>query len=300
MEFTAKKTSKCVMVAGVFATAVLLSACSGNNGAGSGSPVGNAAAPVVVEQVPEAGGQGAAGGGSGVADFVTVANSEINCSQFGGQVGAPGRPKMDLIAVAAADGTTPGCTEALAVITEYYQKLPQGEGPGERVLDVQGRWTCARQADAAGGGQGAVVCGVPNSSLQVETRPSADAGKTPGRQVRLFPNTTHAVRFTGYDAGVRMVRFQVVTRQEGGPDGSHYVPLEGKTYRLPLQKGGEVFSAASLCPGNSVTIDDHGYGNGPCGQDRLLQQLKDGNPVLAQISVNGDDQITTVKEIYHP
>jgi hypothetical protein len=182
------------------------------------------------------------------------------------------------------------------VITEYYQKLPQAEGPGERVLDVQGKWTCARQADSAGGSQGAVVCGVPNSSLQLETRPSAGAGKAPAQQVRKFPKTTQAVQVTGYDAGVQMVRFQLVTRQQG----SQYTPLDGKTYRLPLQKGGKVLSAATLCPDESVTIDDQGYGNQPCGQDQLLQQLTDGNSVLAQISVNGDDQITTVKEIYHP
>ena len=44
----------------------------------------------------------------------------------------------------------------------------------------------------------------------------------------------------------------------------------------------------------------HAGGNGPCGQNQLLQHLKDGNSILAQITVNGDDQITTVKEIYHP
>ncbi|WP_328458120.1 hypothetical protein [Amycolatopsis sp. NBC_00438] len=301
MEFTAKKTIKIAMVAGAFTATALLSACTGNNAAGTSSPAANTPAPAAaVEQVPDGGGQGAATGGSSAADSGTAPNGDVNCSQHGGQVGAPGRPKMDLIAVAATDGTTPGCTEAFTVITEYYQKLPQAEGPGERVLDVGGKWTCARQTDSAGGSQGAVVCGVPNSSLQLETRPSTGAGKTPVRQVRLFPNTTQAVQFAGYDAGAQMVRFQLVTRQEGGPDGGHYVPLEGKTYRLPLQKGGKVLSAATLCPGNSVTIDDQGYGNGPCGQDRLLQQLKDGNPVLAQISVNGDDQIATVKEIYHP
>lgn len=300
MEFTAKKTIKMAMVAGAFTATALLSACSGNSVADNSSPMKNETATAAAEQVPEGGGQGAATGSSGTADSGTVSNGDVNCSQNGGQVGAPGRPKMDLIAVAATDGTTPGCTEAFTVITEYYQKLPQAEGPGERVLDVQGKWTCARQTDSAGGSEGAVVCGVPNSSLQLETRPSAGAGKTPVQQVRLFPNTTQAVQFTGYDAGVQMVRFQLVTRQEGGPDNSHYVPLDGKTYRLPLQKGGKVLSAATLCPGESVTIDNQGYGNGPCGQDRLLQQLKDGNSMLAQISVNGDDQITTVKEIYHP
>ncbi|MEU5258137.1 hypothetical protein [Amycolatopsis sp. NPDC021455] len=291
MEFTAKKTIKIAMVAGAFAVTSLLSACSGNSVVGNGSPVKNETATAAAEQVPEGRGQGAATGGSGAAS-----GGDVNCSQYGGQVGAPGRPKMDLIAVAAADGTTPGCTEAFTVITEYYRKLPQAEGPGERVLDVQGKWTCARQTGSAGS-QGAVVCGVPDNSLQLETRPSAGTGQAP---VRKFPNTTQAVQFTGYDAGVQMVRFQLVTRQEGGPDNSHYVPLDGKTYRLPLQKGGKVFSAATLCPVESVTIDGQGYGNGPCGQNQLLQHLKDGNSILAQISVNGDDQITTVKEIYHP
>jgi hypothetical protein len=286
MEFTAKKSIKTAMVAGAFAATALLSACSGNSVAGNGSPAKKETA--AVEQVPEGGGQGAATGGSGAGGS---GGGDVNCSKYGGQVGAPGRPKMDLIAVAATDGTTPGCTEAFNVITEYYGKLPQAEGPGERVLDVQGKWTCARQADSAGS-QGAVVCGVPNSSLQLETRPSA--------QVRKFPNTTQEVQFTGYDAGVQMGRFQLVTRQAGGPDNGHYVPLDGKTYRLPLQKGGKVLSAATLCPGESVTIDGHGYGSAPCGQDQLLQKLKDGNSILAQIIVNGDDQITTVKEIYHP
>ncbi|OXM61943.1 hypothetical protein [Amycolatopsis vastitatis] len=296
MEFTAKKTIKMAMVAGAFTITALLSACSGNSVAGNGSPVKNETATAAVEQAPEGGGQGAATGGSGAAGSGAASNGDVNCSRHGGQVGAPGRPRMDLIAVAATDGTTPGCTEAFNVITEYYRKLPQAEGPGERVLDIRGNWTCARQADAAGS-QGAVVCGVPDNSLQLETRPSAGAGTAP---VRKFPNTTQDVQFTGYDAGVQMVRFQLVVRQEGGPDNSHYVPLDGKTYRLPLQKGGKVFSAASLCPGESVTIDDQGYGNGPCGQNQLLQKLKDGSSILAHISVNGDDQITTVKEIYHP
>ncbi|WP_037311138.1 hypothetical protein [Amycolatopsis orientalis] len=280
MEFTAKKTIKTLIVGGAVAATALLSACSGNNVAGNGSPVKNAAA---AGQASVGGAQGAATGGTGGA-----AEGDVNCSEHGGQVGAPGRPKMDLIAVAATDGTTPGCTEAFNVITEYYEKLPQAEGPGERVLDVQGRWTCARQAGSAGG-QGAVVCGVPNDSLQLETRPSGGAGKAPDRQARKFPNSTQRVQFSGYDAVVRMVRFQLIDDARSG-----------QTYRLPLQEGGQVFSAATLCPGDSVTIDDEGYGDLPCGQDQLIQQLRDGNPVLARISVNGDDEITMVKEIYHP
>lgn len=293
MEFTAKKTIKMAMAGGAVAAVALLSACSGNSVAGNSAPVKNAAETAVAEQVPEGGGLGAAASGSGAAGSGTASNGDVNCSKYGGPVGAPGRQKMDLIALAATDGTTPGCTEAFNVISEYYDKLPQAEGPGERVLDVRGKWTCARQAGSAGS-QGAVVCGVPNSSLQLETRPSGGAGEAP--QVRKFPNTTQPVQFTGYDAGVQMVRFQLVTRQKGG----QYAPIGGQTYRLPLQKGGKVFSAATLCPSDSVTIDDHGYGNRPCGQDQLIQQLKDGNPALAQISVNGDDQISTVKEIYHP
>ncbi|EOD63029.1 hypothetical protein [Amycolatopsis vancoresmycina] len=289
MEFAAKKTIKFAVVAGALAATTLLSACSGNTVAGNSSPVKD---EVAAEQAPAGGGPGAATGGSGTAG--AASDGDVDCSRLGGQVGAPGRPKMDLIAVAATDGTSPGCTEAFTVITEYYAKLPQAEGPGERVLDVQGKWTCARQAGAAGS-QGAVVCGVPNSSLQLETRPAA--GTAP---VRKFPNTTQTVQFTGYDAEVRMVRFQLVTRRPGGPDNGQYVPLDGKTYRLPLQPGGKVFSAASLCPAESVTIDGEGYGNGPCTQEQLLRQLQEKNSVLAQVSVNGDDRITTVKEIYHP
>ncbi|RSM55236.1 hypothetical protein DMH03_34275 [Amycolatopsis sp. WAC 01376] len=272
MEFTAKKTIKLAIAGGAIAATALLSACGGNDVAGNGSPVRNAA----VEQVPDGGGQGAAAGA------VESSKGDVNCSEHGGQVGAPGRQKMDLIAVAATDGTIPGCTEAFTVIAEYYEKLPRAEGPGERVLDVRGKWTCARQAGSAGA-QGAVVCGVPNSSLQLETR------KTPGEQPRKFPNSTQQVQFTGYDATVQMVRFQLLTSGD-----------EGKTYRLPLHEGAEVLSAATLCPADSATIDDEGYGNKPCGQDELVQQLREGNPVPARISVDGEDRITTVKEIYRP
>ncbi|MFK0251267.1 hypothetical protein ACIQUM_41775 [Amycolatopsis azurea] len=296
MKFTAKKTIKIAIVGGAVAATALLSACSGNGVAGNGSPVRNAAeTAAAAEQVPEGAGRGAASGGTGGSG--ATSNGDVNCSEHGGQVGAPGRQKMDLIAVAATDGTTPGCTEAFNVISEYYDKLPQAEGPGERVLDVQGRWTCARQADAAGA-QGAVVCGVPNDSLQLETRPAGGTGQAPDKQVRKFPNSTHSVQFTGYDADVRMARFQLTVPGKGGDAR----PVDGKTYRLPLQPGGKVFSAATLCPSESgtVTIDDAGLGNGPCSQDKLIQQLTEGNPVRAQISVNGDDRIASVKEIYHP
>ncbi|MFE6617237.1 hypothetical protein [Amycolatopsis sp. NPDC057786] len=159
MKFTAKKTIKTAIAGGAVAATALLSACGANNVAGNGSPVKNAA----VEQARAGGGQGAAAGGSGAES----SGGDVDCSKHGGQVGAPGRPKRDLIAVAATDGTTPGCTEAYNVITEYYEKLPQAEGPGERVLDVQGKWTCARLTETGI----EVICGVPNSSLQLETRP---------------------------------------------------------------------------------------------------------------------------------
>ncbi|MFD6070843.1 MULTISPECIES: hypothetical protein [Amycolatopsis] len=273
MKFTAKKTIKTAIAGGALAATALLSACGGNNVAGNGSPVKNAA----VDQAQTGGGQGAAAGGSDA----EPSGGDVNCSKHGGQVGAPGRPKRDLIAVAATDGTTPGCTEAYNVITEYYEKLPQAEGPGERVLDVRGKWTCARLTETGT----EVVCGVPNSSLQLETRPSG-AGKAPVERNREFPNTTQRVRFTGYDADLRMLRFQLMT--------------DGKTYRLPLEPDAEVFSAATLCPGESVTVDDEGHGDLPCGKDQLIRQVRGGNPVLARISVNGDDQIATVKEIYRP
>ncbi|MFD5250146.1 hypothetical protein ACFWIW_36755 [Amycolatopsis sp. NPDC058340] len=156
MKSAAKKTIKTAIVGGALAATALLSACGGNNVAGNGSPVKNAA----VEQARPGGGQGAAAGVS--------SGGDVDCSKRGGQVGAPGRPKMDLIAVAATDGTTPGCTEAYNVITEYYGKLPQAEGPGERVLDVQDKWTCARLTESGY----EVTCGVPNSSLRLETRPA--------------------------------------------------------------------------------------------------------------------------------
>ncbi len=182
MGFTAKKTIKMVIVGGAIAATAFLSACDGNNAAGNNSPAQNAPETTAAfGQAPEgnpqpdatqkqAGGQRAEGGGKSTPTKKSGGASnagDVNCSKHGGQVGAPGRQPMDLIAVAATDGTTVGCTEAYNVITEYFEKLPQAEGPGERVLDVQGRWTCARLTESGI----AVTCGVPNSSLQLETRP---------------------------------------------------------------------------------------------------------------------------------
>ncbi|MDT8913034.1 hypothetical protein [Amycolatopsis sp. PS_44_ISF1] len=293
MNFTAKEPMKLAMVGGAIAATALLSACGGNTGAGAGSPV-KAASAAAFEQVPQGGGPGAAPGGSAGS---AASQGDVDCSRHGGQVGPAGGPQMDLIAKVSTDGSIPGCTEAFTVIAAYYQKVPtEGEGPGRRVLNAEGDWDCALLDPAAR--PGVVRCGKGATGLAIETAPSA--GTAPAPAPRKFPNTTQQVQFTGYDSAEDMIRFQLVAHHDGGPDDGTWDPVDDTTYRLPIQSGAEVLSAATMCPGESATIGDDGLGTGPCSRDELLEKLKDVHPILAQIVVNGDDRITSIKEIYHP
>ncbi|SEP49962.1 hypothetical protein [Amycolatopsis saalfeldensis] len=303
MGFTAKKAIRLAMIGGAIAATAALSACSGN-AAGNSSPVKNAA-DAAAQHSP----QGAATGGSGGSanakggDF-TDANGNVNCSKLSGKhVSPPGGPQLDLFADTATTGSNPGCDTAFNVITEYYKEIPtKGEGPGKRVLDIFGDWTCAGQADAAN--PDGTVCGKGATDYMIETRPAGqDGAAAPAPQQRRFPNTTQKVQFTGFDTSVNMATFQLVSLQPGGPDGGHYDRVDEKTYRLPLAGGAIVWSAATLCQNdNQVTIDDKGLGNFRCDADQLRQTLLGGaaSPALAQILVSGDDQIAEVKEIYHP
>ncbi|WP_328606950.1 hypothetical protein OG943_44855 [Amycolatopsis sp. NBC_00345] len=299
MGFTAMKSMKLAMVGGALAATALLSACSGNNAAANGSPVKNASDASAARA-----GHGAAGGGGSNSDG-KGSDGDVNCSAQGGQVGPPGGPRVDLIADQSTGGTIPGCTEAFNVITEYYAKAPtEGEGPGRRVLDIQGTWKCALAPEPEGS-QGAVFCGKQDDpDSNIETRPSTTAGQAPSQEpARRFPNTTQNVHFTGYDTATNMARFQLIQWQAGGPDNGHYVDVPGdtKTYRLPLDARGEVFSAASLCPGDSVTVDSRNRGTTPCTPRQLQQSLATGgNMPFAEIHVDGNDRITMAKEIYHP
>jgi hypothetical protein len=97
---------------------------------------------------------------------------DINCSQlFGGKVGPAGGPKVDAIAIGNANGN-PGCNMTFNVLTEYFAKAPHGEGPGRRVLDIQGSWSCAKAAEPEGG-RGVVYCGQQGpDGLSIETAPA--------------------------------------------------------------------------------------------------------------------------------
>jgi hypothetical protein len=313
MGFTAKKTIRLAMIGGAIAATAVLSACSGNTG-GNSSPVKNAADSAAIQHSP----QGPASGGSGGSgktnggDF-TDADGNVNCSKLDGKhVSAPGGSQMDVIANTATTGTNPGCDTAFTVINEYYKEIPtKGEGPGKRVLDIFGHWTCAGQADDAN--PNGTVCGKDGrSDYMIETRPaSQDKGRAPAPQTqpqpqpqqRRFPNTTQNVQFTGFDTNTNMATFQLVSFQPGGPDDGHYDRVDEKSYRLPLVGDAIVWSAATLCQNdNQVTVDDQGLGNLRCDAEQLRQTLLSGSatPALAQILVSGDDQIAQVKEIYHP
>ncbi|WP_328605894.1 hypothetical protein [Amycolatopsis sp. NBC_00345] len=248
-------------------------------------------AAVVQPQAKAGGAAGSSAGGSA---------GDVNCSTNGGQVGPAGGPMVDLIAVSTEEGT-PGCTEAFNVISEYYAKAPNGEGPGRRVLDIAGHWDCAKAAEPEGS-QGVVLCGKDGGTgFRIETAPSKDSA--PSNQVtQRFPNTTQTVQFTGYDTTANMARFQLVTWQAGGPDNGHYVPVAGdtKTYRLPLENHEQVFSASTVCPGDSVTVDGQGRGTKACTPQDLMQALTGDTPPLAEIQVDGNDHIAVVKELYQP
>jgi hypothetical protein len=290
-------TMKMALIGGAVAAAALLSACGGNGADGNGSqaPVTNLADTAAVQGSTQDS-QGVAKGGSSGGS-----TGDVNCSESGGRVGAPGGPQVDLIAISSEEGT-PGCTEAFDVISEYYAKAPQqGEGPGRRVLGILGHWDCAKAADPDGS-QGVVYCGKDGGTgFRIETVPSKDAAPASPPELR-FPNTTQTVQLIGFDDAVNMAQFQLVTWQSGGPDNGHYGPVAGdtKTYRLPLHEHGEVYSAATICPDGNVTVDGRGFGTKPCAPQQLMEALTGGNPPLAQIHVDGDDRIAVVKEIYHP
>lgn len=295
MRGTTIEPMKLAMVGGAVAVAAVLSACSGNGAADNASPVRGAGdAAAVHASSPGASGPAAESSDGG-------SSGDVNCSTIGGQVGPPGGPMVDLIAESTPDGT-PGCTEAFNVITDYYAQAPNGEGPGRRVLDIEGHWDCAKAADPDGAA-GVVYCQKDGGTFRIETAPSRGAGAAPSnQQTRRFPNTTQTVQFTGYDTGANMAQFQLVTWQAGGADNGHFVPVPGdtKTYRLPLRENEQVFSASTLCPSESATVDGQGRGNQPCTPNQLMRALTGGTPPLAEIQVDGNDSITVVKEIYQP
>nr|WP_052478588.1 hypothetical protein [Kibdelosporangium sp. MJ126-NF4]CEL19276.1 hypothetical protein [Kibdelosporangium sp. MJ126-NF4]CTQ94925.1 hypothetical protein [Kibdelosporangium sp. MJ126-NF4] len=97
---------------------------------------------------------------------------DINCSQLtGSKVGLAGGPEVDAIAIGNVNGN-PGCDMTFNVLTEYFTKAPHGEGPGQRVLNIQGRWSCAKAAEPEGS-QGVVYCGQDGpDGLSIETAPA--------------------------------------------------------------------------------------------------------------------------------
>ncbi|MGW7537929.1 hypothetical protein [Amycolatopsis sp. NPDC054798] len=293
MGFTAMKSMKLVMVGGAVAATALLSACGGNNVDGNGSAAKSISDAAAVKQAPQ-------GGSAGAAGTAATSNGDVNCSKHGGQVGPAGGKQMDLIAVQSANGSIPGCTEAFNVMTKYYELAPtQGEGPGHRVLGIEGHWDCALGAEEEFT-QGVVNCGKDGGSeFMIKTAPTGGNGQ-PAAPTRRFPNTTQTVQFTGFDRSVNMAQFQLITWKKGGPDDGQFVPGDAKTYRLPVSKTAQVFGAAELCPGGDVALDPQGRGTNPCTEQALMEALTGPNPLHAEIHVDKNDNIDVVKELYRP
>ncbi|WP_409183043.1 hypothetical protein F9C11_00820 [Amycolatopsis sp. VS8301801F10] len=291
MGFTALKSMKLVMVGGAVAATALLSACSGNNVDGNGSAAKGISGAAAVKQNPQGGSAGAA----------ATSNGDVNCSELGGQVGPAGGKQMDLIAVQSANGSIPGCTEAFNVMTKYYELAPtQGEGPGHRVLGIEGHWDCALGAEEEFT-QGVVNCGKDGGAeFMIKTAPTRGGAGQSAAPTRRFPNTTQTVQFTGFDRSVNMAQFQLVTWKKGGPDNGQFVPSDAKTYRLPVSKTAQVFGAAELCPGGEVALDPQGRGTNPCAEQALMEALTGSNPLHAEIHVDQNDNIDVVKELYRP
>ncbi|WP_409466610.1 hypothetical protein [Amycolatopsis sp. GA6-003] len=291
MGFTALKSMKLVMVGGAVAATALLSACSGNNVDGNGSAAKGISGAAAVKQNPQGGSAGAA----------AASNGDVNCSELGGQVGPAGGKQMDLIAVQSANGSIPGCTEAFNVMTKYYELAPtQGEGPGHRVLGIEGHWDCALGAEEEFT-QGVVNCGKDGGAeFMIKTAPTRGGAGQSAAPTRRFPNTTQTVQFTGFDRSVNMAQFQLVTWKKGGADNGQFVPSDAKTYRLPVSKTAQVFGAAELCPGGEVALDPQGRGTNPCTEQALMEALTGSNPLHAEIHVDQNDHIDVVKELYRP
>ncbi|WP_020662310.1 hypothetical protein [Amycolatopsis benzoatilytica] len=297
MGFTAMKSMKLIMAGGAVAATALLSACSGNSVAANGSASAAGTAPVAAKSAPQGG-----SGGSAAVTQERDSDGNVNCSVRGGTVGPAGGKQMNLIAMRSTDGSIPGCTEAFTVMSQYYKLVPtKGEGPGKRVLDVAGDWTCALGAGDELA-QGVVNCGKGATGLMIKTAPVGAKTVSADPVQRRFPNTTQTVRFTGYDKAAGMAQFQLILWKSGGADDGHFTPVPGdsKTYRLPLSDRDQVFSAATLCSGGDVTVDGDGIGSKACSPQDLMTALTGANPPAAQIHVDQDDRIDVVKELYHP
>ncbi|ATY09831.1 hypothetical protein CU254_04660 [Amycolatopsis sp. AA4] len=295
MGFTARKSMKLVLVGGAVAATALLSACSGNNVDGNGAAAKSISDAAAVKQNPQ-------GGSGGAAGTAATSDGDVNCSKLGGQVGPAGGKQMDLIAVESADGSISGCVEAFNVMQKYYELAPaQGEGPGHRVLGIEGHWDCALGAEEEFA-QGVVNCGKDGGTrFMIKTAPAGGAGgQQPAAPTRRFPNTTQTVQFTGFDRSVAMAQFQLITWKKGGPDDGQFAPADAKTYRLPLSKTAQVFGAAELCPGGDVALDSQGRGTNPCTEQALMEALTGAKPLHAEIHVDKNDNIDVVKELYRP
>jgi hypothetical protein len=112
---------------------------------------------------------------------------------------------------------------------------------------------------------------------------------------------TLTVVVTGYDSKQDMVEYRLVRHVRGGENNGHYepVPDDPDAHRLPLASSAEILSVISLCS-TGLTADSMGRANKTCTKDQLAQAVKDSVTPLAELQVDGSDQITRLAELYQP
>lgn len=118
------------------------------------------------------------------------------------------------------------------------------------------------------------------------------------KQKLMFPNTNFTAALNGYDNATQMVDFEVDKWVAGGPDDGHYEadPTRSGRYRLPLAPNVHIVSVSTLCVPHEAP-DLNGV---PCTAQQLITGLNSGNTGVADIHVNSNDQIDSIKEDYVP
>ncbi len=117
-------------------------------------------------------------------------------------------------------------------------------------------------------------------------------------QKRMFPNTNFTAALNSWEGATQMVDFQVEKWIPGGANDGHYEtdPSRPEIYRLPLAPNVRILSVSSLCS-PQATPNLNGV---PCTAQQLITGLQGGHMGIADIHVNANDQIDSVKEDYVP
>ncbi|MBV9844815.1 MAG: hypothetical protein JOZ47_07060 [Kutzneria sp.] len=149
------------------------------------------------------------------------------------------------------------------------------------------------------------------TSATPSTAPSGSSSTTPGStssgsavpstshaapaKAPKFANATLTVELTGYDAAVHMIEFRKVIRHTSEQIQDHFEvdPADSAAYRLPTAAG----VAVDGIGGGGSAICGAAQGDvAHCTLNELITALHQGNPLPAQLIVNGAEQITHVNE----